>query len=70
MLFRSGAFGEGPKPVLLGSVAAGGLADWERIGEHLWATPPLGTPSSQASPLSVDVGNIIFDHGQSTRAKK
>jgi hypothetical protein len=65
-----GAFGEGPKPVLLGSVAAGGLADWERIGEHLWATPPLGTPSSQASPLSVDVGNIIFDHGQSIGVKK
>jgi cephalosporin-C deacetylase-like acetyl esterase len=65
-----GAYGEGPKPVLLGSVAADRPTDWERIGEHLWATPPLGAPSSQANPLSVDVGNIIFDHGKSTGVKR
>jgi len=50
-------------------VAADRPADWERIGEHLWATPPSETQSSQVSPLSVDVGNILFDHGRSTGVK-
>jgi len=36
-----GAFGEGPKPVLLGSVAADRAEDWERVGENIWATVPL-----------------------------
>jgi hypothetical protein len=58
------AFGEGEKPVLLGSVAADRAEDWQPAGEDTWVT------SNQASPLSVDVGNIIFDHGTSTGVKQ
>ncbi len=65
-----GAYGEGPKPVLLGSAPANRATDWERVGEHLWATPPSGSPHDHANALSVDVGNIIFDHGQSTGVKR
>ena len=36
-----GAFGEGPKPVLLGSVAADRPEDWQPAGEHLWETVPV-----------------------------
>ncbi len=59
-----GAFGEGDKPILLGSVAADRAEDWEPTGQDLWTT------RNQAIPLSVDVGNLIFDHGTSTGVKK
>jgi hypothetical protein len=36
-----GAFGEGPKPILLGSVAAHRTEDWQPLGGSLWATVPL-----------------------------
>jgi hypothetical protein len=36
-----GAFGEGNKPVLLGSVAADRTEDWQPAGEGIWATVPL-----------------------------
>ena len=36
-----GAFGDGPKPVLLGSVAADQPEDWVPAGEGLWATAPV-----------------------------
>jgi hypothetical protein len=36
-----GAFGDGPKPVFLGSVAADRPENWERAGENIWATVPL-----------------------------
>lgn len=91
-----GAFGEGDKPVLLGSVAADRPEDWQPAGEGLWATvssrfesteaqaaPPAKRTTSQpaadasgtakqenTSLLSIDVGNIIFDHGKSTGVKK
>jgi hypothetical protein len=71
------AFGEGDKPVLLGSVAADRTEDWQPAGKGIWATaPPRFEPagvqarSNQATPLSADVGNIIFDHGKSTGVKK
>jgi len=63
-----GAFGDGPKPVLLGSAAAGRAEDWQPAGEGIWAT--VKVRSSQSIPLSVDVGNIIFDHGKTTGVKK
>jgi MFS family permease len=56
-----GAFGEGEKPIFLGSLAADGAEDWQPTGENVWAT------SNQAIPLPVDVGNIIFDQGTSTK---
>ena len=36
-----GAFGEGEKPVLLGSVAADRTEDWLPAGEGIWTTAPL-----------------------------
>jgi hypothetical protein len=36
-----GAFGEGAKPLLLGSVSADHLEDWHLVGEGIWATAPL-----------------------------
>ena len=36
-----GAYGEGDKPVLLGSVAADRPEDWQPAGVGLWATVPL-----------------------------
>jgi hypothetical protein len=59
-----GAFGEGIKPVLLGSVAADRAEDWQSAGEGIWVS------SNQTAPLSVDVGNIIFDHGKTIGVKK
>lgn len=35
-----GAFGEGAKPILLGSVAMDRAEDWEPAGDELWATAP------------------------------
>ena len=59
-----GAFGEGEKPIFLGSVAADRAEDWQPAGQGVWTT------SSQTIPLSVDVGSIIFDHGASIGAKQ
>ncbi|MGO8677355.1 MAG: hypothetical protein ACLQVX_15970 [Limisphaerales bacterium] len=59
-----GAFGEGEKPMLLGSVAADRTEDWQPAGKDVWAT------SNQAVPLPVDAGNIIFDYGTSTGVKR
>jgi len=36
-----GAFGEGPKPALLGSVARDRPEDWQPAGEGIWATVPV-----------------------------
>ncbi len=57
-----GAFGEGAKPSLLGSVAVDSPANWVNAGEDLWATAGLDLP--------VDVGNIIFDEGAAVGVKK
>ncbi|MCX6903407.1 MAG: hypothetical protein NTW03_08000, partial [Verrucomicrobia bacterium] len=75
-----GASGEGAKPVLLGSVAADRVEDWQPAGPGLWETvpsrfEPVGGPADVrkkglAGGLSVDVGNTIFDHGQTTGVKK
>jgi len=55
------AYGEGPKPALLGSVAMNRPEDWHHEGGSIWAT---------AAQVSPDVGNIIFDHGKATGFKK
>ncbi|HSW01162.1 MAG TPA: hypothetical protein VLI39_13385 [Sedimentisphaerales bacterium] len=57
-----GAFGRGPRPALLGSVAANSPKDWVRTGGDVWATAGLD--------LAVDVGNIIFDEGAAVGVKK
>ncbi len=33
-----GAYGEGVRPLLLGSVSRGKLGDWHQEGDHIWAT--------------------------------
>lgn len=75
-----GAFGDGPKPILLGSVAMDRAEDWQPAGQGVWATVSMRpeTNGTQAElskgsglpSLSVDVGNIVFDHGKSTGIKK
>lgn len=62
-----GAYGDGPKPALLGSVAMNSPSDWTHVGGNIWATVTGGDPSVA---LSVDVGNIIFDEGRATGVKK
>jgi hypothetical protein len=57
-----GAYGQGARPVLLGSISRNDPHDW-----HRGATAKLA-PSSQE--LSLDVGNIIFDRGNSVGVKK
>ena len=53
------SYGDGPKPLLLGSVEMNDSADWQPVGTNLWET----------RPLPVDVGNIIFNNGQSCGIK-
>ena len=59
-----GAFGQGPKPLLLGSVALDALSDWRQLEDGLWTT------NTSKDVLSVDVGNIVFDHGAAIGVKK
>lgn len=50
-----GAFGEGDKPILLGSAAADRPEDWRLAGEHLWETLPLRfEPVDTATALPPD----------------
>jgi hypothetical protein len=48
---RYAAYGTGPKPVLLGSLAAERAADWVHEGDGIWRC---------ASDLPMDVGNLYF----------
>lgn len=59
-----GAFGTGDRPSLLGSVAKNAASDWHLLGDGIWAT------GDAQETLSVDVGNIIFDHGAAVGVKK
>jgi hypothetical protein len=46
------AYGEGEKPLLLGSVAKDEPADWEKTGENVWATAaPIWTPKQVVADL-------------------
>ena len=46
-----GAYGDGDKPVICGSLAASAPSDWEEIRENIWR---------YRHPTMGDVGNIIF----------
>jgi len=48
------SYGEGPKPLLLGSLEMNRPTDWQPAGMNLWET----------RSIPVDVGNIIFNNGQ------
>ncbi len=56
-----GAYGKGPKPLLLGSVNKSAASDWASEGGNIWVTP---------IEEKMDVGNIIFNHEQSVGVKK
>ena len=53
-----GAYGEGPKPALVGSVEKNRPEDWQHEGGNIWST----TPAKTSGLLPCDVGNVIFDH--------
>ena len=55
-----GAYGEGEKPLLLGSLGRSSPGDWRREGENLWV----------AGGFPADVGNVVFDHGKAVGVKK
>ena len=79
-----GAYGDGAKPILQGSVAKDMPASWMSAGRNLWTTSPAPAPNPvlRMSPrssseeigsegtLDVDVGNIVFDHGCECGTKK
>ncbi len=54
------AYGEGAKPLFLGSVAKNNTADWTSAGPGFWI----------AGDLKADVGNIIFGNETSCGVKK
>ena len=56
-----GAYGVGNKPLLLGSVSANKPNDWQQEQKNYWVT---------TSPFVIDVGNIIFNEGESVGIKK
>ncbi len=47
-----GAHGEGPKPVLLGSVDKSRPADWRNQGGNLWTTGAPPTPDALPAPTT------------------
>ncbi len=53
------SYGDGAKPLLLGSLELNKTGNWQPVGTNLW----------QTRPLPVDVGNIIFNNGQSCGIK-
>jgi hypothetical protein len=54
------AYGEGEKPLLLGSIAKSTPTDWTDEGNHIWS----------AGNLDIDVGNIIFGNEEVCGVKK
>ena len=48
------SYGEGPKPLLLGSIEKNKPDDWEPVESRLW----------RAGPFPCDVGNIVFNNGE------
>ena len=79
-----GAYGNGAKPILQGSVAQDTPDAWLRSGNNLWKTLPPTVANNAVKAdrirqtvepgaeevLNVDVGNIIFDHGAVCGVKK
>lgn len=55
-----GAYGDGEKPLLLGSVSKSDPNDWKNEDDNLWST----------GDFSADVGNIIFGNDEVCGVKK
>ncbi|HEX30996.1 TPA: hypothetical protein ENG04_13025 [Candidatus Poribacteria bacterium] len=53
------SYGIGPKPLLLGSVERNRPDDWKQVEPNIW----------QAGPFPLDVGNIIFNNGETCGIK-
>ena len=62
-----GAYGEGNKPLLLGSVTRNKASDWNHEGGNIWATVRVTLTDNDL--LSVDVGNLILDNEESVGIK-
>ena len=58
---RYGAYGEGPKPLFLGSESLSLPDDWIGDGDGVWRT---------RKPIAEDVGIFICDHGRRWGVKK
>lgn len=57
-------YGEGDKPLLLGSAAANDPADWVRTDEHIWATrKPAWKPRQAAVDLRRTAWHCHREHG-------
>lgn len=61
-----GPYGEGPKPLFLGSWARDREEDWTEARPGLWQTQP----TNPAAFLGGDIGLICFDDGRRTGWKK
>ncbi len=56
------SYGDGPMPLLLGSVEKNNTSDWTNTGVNIWATAN--------GSFTLDVGNLIFDNEADTGDKK
>ena len=54
-------YGDGPLPLIQPSVSASDPADWKEASDGIWTLT-----EKAAEAISVDVGNIVFDHGAAT----
>lgn len=59
---RYGAYGAGPRPLLLGSEARDRAEDWTEESPGIWVTRP--------GELKLDVGNLLFDGGARVGVKR
>lgn len=61
---RYGAYGEGPKPILQGSVSRSVPADWTEEAPGRWATvKPLYTAADELDALDADVWSLHTENG-------
>lgn len=63
-----GAYGEGPKPSLLGSVALDRPGDWQPAGPNLWTTAVL-RPSGRSVLTPELLGRMVLHREQGALAK-
>ncbi len=54
-----GAYGEGPKPRIFGSIERSSTQDWQDQGGGVW----------RSDGFSIDVGNVIFEAGKAVGVK-
>ncbi|MCS7253753.1 MAG: right-handed parallel beta-helix repeat-containing protein [Armatimonadetes bacterium] len=63
-----GAYGDGEKPLLLGSVARNSPSQWEQVGHNLWATTkPTFTELKPLSDFAASPWTVHFEGGAKVR---